>query len=67
MGPWSLRSGVTSRHASGTHMICVANQGDYGERHLQTRQHAANQSEPRRSSTYKVLMFWWFSGRKDRN
>lgn len=45
MDPESVRSSITSHHASGTHMISLFNQDDSGERHWQTCLDVANQNE----------------------
>lgn len=53
-----MSSNVTSRHASGTHVICLANQNNSGELHLQTCQDAANQNQLRHS-TYNIVRSHW--------
>lgn len=43
--PQSVHSSVTSYRSALTHTICSANQNDPEERHLLTREDAANQTE----------------------
>lgn len=68
LGPYGMCSRTICHHVPGIHMIYLANQNDPVERHLQTREDAANQNELRHSSRYDIVTSrWeeticWFSG-----